>query len=144
MNLWAVLSRKLERADAAADRLVGLAKLRSADFVGDGLKVDAAERGLQVCIESMLDGCELVLQSTGARVGPYARATVRRAASAGLLKADEVRSLTKLIDIRNRLVHDYERVDPVTVYRHLLPTVALFRRLARRFRRMATGKSEEV
>ena len=65
------------------------------------------------------------------------RATVERAKRARIVTQDQARRLVRLIEMRNRMVHDYERIAPEKVFSHLAPAVKLYREMARRLRKLA-------
>lgn len=138
MNHAEVLDRKLYRADEFAELMAEYAMAAEDDFVNDRSRVAAAERGLQACIESLTDACELILLLMRAKIGASARVTVERALRAKVVTQDQARRLIRLIELENRMVHDYERISPERVYQHLAPTVSLYRELAQRLRRIAS------
>ncbi|HEY3241834.1 MAG TPA: DUF86 domain-containing protein [Phycisphaerae bacterium] len=134
MTLRVVLSRKLEKAIDAADLLTELSQESEAVFLSDRRSIAAAERALFLCIESMVDACELTLRLSGQRIGSHAKATVERAAAEGLIEASAAEQLMDLITFRNRLSHDYELIRPREVFAQLQPAAQLFTRLGAHFR----------
>jgi len=99
-----------------------LAELREFDgiteeeYLGSGILQDALERRLQLAIEVCLDVASNIVAFLGLRTPADYIDLFRVLGEEGLIDSDFIRRLQGLARCRNRLVHDYETLDPALVW----------------------------
>ncbi len=99
----------------------------------------ACERLLQICIESVLDVCALLV--TGFRLGVPGEEDdiLRKIAEAGILPDDVVTSMRTMRAFRNLLVHEYGRVNDEIVFRVVRENLGDFDRFGQEVSRALRG-----
>lgn len=108
-----------------------LSHTRQREFLSDPIKIGAAERLLQVCIEACLDiGHHLIASLGFPRPAEY-RDIFRILGEQGVVPQDFSIRLQQMASFRNRLVHLYAEIDPKEVYRFLQNDIADFGLFAR-------------
>lgn len=124
--------RRLRSLDEVVGRLDALADLPRSEFLSDPVARAAAERLLQVAIQSVLDVGAHVLSERGIVDWEEYREVPERLADEGVLSPELAERLADAAGQRNILVHLYLDVDPERVYRTLSEDLDAFRGFARR------------
>ena len=126
MQVNGVIQRKLALLD---DKILWLERnfggLTKNVFLEDELNLAAAERGLQVAVEIVIDIAERLVALHGA--GPVASAgeAIEKLAHLGIVRKAEV--YQQMVRFRNFIVHQYATVDPSIVYQIVTEQLADFR-----------------
>jgi len=103
--------RGLKRLEEYIDRLDEIATLDQARFLSDFMVHAAAERFLQLAIESILDlGNQIIAARELSEPTSY-REIPLVLGRAGILPTDFAESLVPMVKFRNVLVHDYADLD---------------------------------
>jgi uncharacterized protein YutE (UPF0331/DUF86 family) len=112
----AVLRRKLEHLRELLGLLHQEASSPLATFLADRRQQLLVERLLHLSVEAASDLLEhLLVQGFQFRPQTYAE-TFRLAGQTGLIGSDLAQRLLPAAGLRNRLVHDYEAIDPSRVH----------------------------
>lgn len=115
MKLNGVVQRKLALLDQNVAKLELYLEGKSLEtFKGDDMLQSATERVLQVSIEVMIDIAERLIALKGA--GPVATASeaIERLVMLKILKS--AIPYSDMVRFRNRIVHEYETIDPAILY----------------------------
>ena len=112
----AVLRRKLEHLQELLALLSSEAHTPLQGFLADRRQQLLVERLLHLSVEAASDLLEhLLVQGSNSKPQTYAD-TFRLAGQHGLITADLAERLLPAAGLRNRLVHDYEAIDPGRVH----------------------------
>ncbi len=110
-----VIQRKLALLDNQVLKLESLAAGKTLqDFSNDWLHVAAAERGLQVAAEIIIDIAERLLALKNAGPAATSSEAIQKLVQLGILKSDAPYS--RIVRLRNLIVHQYAEVDPVVLF----------------------------
>jgi uncharacterized protein YutE (UPF0331/DUF86 family) len=85
-----------------------------------------AERALQVAVEIMIDIAERMIALKDAGPAASAREAIENLAALNVIESAE--PYREMVGFRNVIVHEYERVDPASVYRLVAEHLEDFRR----------------
>lgn len=105
---------------------IGLEAYRESDTIQD-----AVERRLQLCTEAAIDIGRTILRVLGARPATDYADVFRALSDEGVLPTHLARSMQQVARYRNRLVHDYDDLDPAARLRVSSKTPAGLCRLRR-------------
>jgi uncharacterized protein YutE (UPF0331/DUF86 family) len=112
----AVVVRKLEHLRELLALLRAESTTTLTSFLQDRRQQLLVERLLHLSVEAASDALEhLLVQGCNKRPQTYAE-TFLEAGAAGLITLDLAQRLVPAAGLRNRLVHDYEAIDPRRVY----------------------------
>jgi uncharacterized protein YutE (UPF0331/DUF86 family) len=106
----------LGRLDGYLSELREFDSIREDEFLNDGILQDALERRLQLATEVCMDIANGIVRLLGLRPPIDYVDLFRVLREEGLIDADFMRRLQGLVRYRNRLVHDYEILDPALVW----------------------------
>jgi uncharacterized protein YutE (UPF0331/DUF86 family) len=113
------IEERLAKLDGVLTLLQSLQGLDGAALRADPIKLSAAERGLQVAIECLLDIGNHILSAL-CQERPRTYTDVIDALGAhGVLPREFAERVRPLAGLRNRLVHLYLTVDPNQIAEHL-------------------------
>ncbi len=130
-----VLAARLGQLQEYLKILKMLRKYPLTQFVKDPLIRGSAERYLQLAIECCLDMGNHVIADRGLRKpGDYSEILLILG-EAKILPLSFAKKLMPMAGFRNRLVHDYLRLDPAEIHRILRTHLGDFSRYARVFER---------
>lgn len=124
--------RRLRKLDESVARLDDLASRSREEFLSDPTLQAAAERRLQVAIQTVLDIGSHVLSERGSVDWEEYREVPGRLADEGVIPRELADRLAEAAGQRNVLVHLYLDVDPELVYRTLSEELDAFREFAKR------------
>ena len=110
-----VVERKLLALTGYLAELRPKARLGLAAYRRNATVRRAVERLLQLSIESAADACAALLGQLGRPPAPTMRGEFEAAGEAGAVEPELARRLAAAAGLRNRLVHDYERLDDAAV-----------------------------
>jgi uncharacterized protein YutE (UPF0331/DUF86 family) len=85
-------------------------------FLGDELVRAAAERNIQVAIQSILDICNHLVADMKLEIPDEEKQAVMILARHKVIPQSLSKTLTAMAGMRNVLVHEYLDVDPIRVY----------------------------
>ena len=112
----AVIRRKLQHLQELVMLLRAESTTGLADFLSDRRQQLLVERLLHLSVEAASDLLEhLLVQGSGRQPQTYAD-TFIQAGQAGLISPTLAQRLVPAAGLRNRLVHDYEAIDPSRVH----------------------------
>ena len=116
-----VVAQKLQALDRGLTELRSLGVVSVESLRANWQQARAIERNLQVLVEVVIDVCQRLIAITGQSPATTGADAVARCIELGVLSADE--NYTRMVRLRNFLVHRYEHVDPEVlanmVNRHL-------------------------
>lgn len=115
-----LVTRKLVMILRDVETLAGVSSRTSAEFIGSEYDQAVAERLLERIIGRMIDVNYHLLTEAGEPPPPDYHASFERLAPLGVLDADFVPRIARCAGLRNRLVHEYEEIDPAKVFEALL------------------------
>jgi len=125
-----VIGSRLATLEEYLRLLVGFARLDLAAFTGDPRNYAAAERFLQLAIESVFDiGTHCIAALGLPRPERYSE-VLPALAEAGIIQRETALQLANLAGFRNLLVHDYTKIDRRRVHEFLNSRLDAFRRFA--------------
>ena len=101
------------------EKLLALQGTTLAEYAADSDRRDLIEHNLRIAIESCSDIALLVVARLGLPEPAHRRDVYEALTNAGKLPKGLAQKLADLTSLRNRLVHRYMTVDPVTVLDHL-------------------------
>lgn len=125
----AVVRRKLSSIVESLELLRPIATLSFAEYQGDVYRRKATERLLQIVVEAGVDVCTHLLVGTGhpAPEDNY-QAFLDLAEKGRVIDLTLAQALAPSAGLRNRLVHEYERIDDRMVFQAVSRTLDLFPR----------------
>jgi len=110
-----IITGKLRNIETQLDQLRSLGPMTPERLEGDWLVRQAVERGLQICVEGLVDVCHRCLSLAGRLPASNSREALEGCVSLGALaSADPYRPM---IGFRNLLVHRYDAIDCALVAR---------------------------
>lgn len=131
------LRLQFEKLDERVDELRGIAQMERAAFLSDAMLRAAAERLLQVSIQSCLDiGNHLIAELQLRRPSTYGDVFVILG-EGGVLPVAFASDLADMARFRNRLVHLYDEVSPTDLYEILQQHLGDFAQFAEYVTRFA-------
>ena len=111
-----LVNRKLSQIVEYLTALTPLQALSYADYLQQPLPRYAAERLLQLLVDTAVDiNAHLIVELTGTPPQDYYDSFIK-AAQAGVLSVAFALSLAQSTGLRNRLVHQYEAIDHAIVH----------------------------
>lgn len=111
--------RKLEYLRGEIHTLRGYAQWTQSEFLGDEIKRSAAERKLHVAIESCIDIARLLVSLDDLRPPRSDEDVFGLLESHGIISAKLRKKLVSARGLRNLIVHEYAKIDPKKIYKHL-------------------------
>lgn len=111
-----VVARKLVALSAYVDELRPKTRVGLPAYRKNGTLRRAVERLLQLCVESAVDACAALAAEHGRDPASTMRGDIEAAAAAGAIPEDLASRLGAAAGLRNRLVHDYERLDDALIW----------------------------
>jgi uncharacterized protein YutE (UPF0331/DUF86 family) len=112
-----------------------------ADFAGNSMLRRAAERALQLGVESMIDVSERILAARHLSPAETAAQNFQRLQEIGFLK--NANRYAEMVRFRNFIVHRYEQIDPQIVYGLAKAKLSCFRDFVDEIRRACAGEAIE-
>ena len=124
-----IIRRKLSTIMENLDLLRPIARLSFVDYQGDIYRRKATERMLQIIVEAAVDVCTHLLVGTGhpAPADNY-QAFLDLAEKCRVIDLTFAQALAPSAGLRNRLVHEYERIDDRVVFQAVSRTLDTFPR----------------
>lgn len=114
-----LVTERLNIIRNAVKRLKLLAEMPAEEFCRNEDAVDIAENRLRRAIEALFDlGRHLVVKS-GAGVPPDYRSVIELLRESSILPEDFARRIDGMAGYRNRIIHDYNKVNPEELYQIL-------------------------
>jgi uncharacterized protein YutE (UPF0331/DUF86 family) len=114
-----LVTRKLMLIVADLEALKPIAAKGSASYVGDRIDQAVVERYLERAVGRMIDVNFHIITGAGHPPPTDYHASFLRLAELGVLDADFARRIARAAGLRNRLVHEYDEVDPRRVFEGL-------------------------
>jgi uncharacterized protein YutE (UPF0331/DUF86 family) len=111
-----LVTRKLVLILRDLDMLATLSSRSLTDFLGSSFDQAVAERLLERIIGRMVDVNYHLLTQAGEPPPPDYHASFERLAPLGVLDAVFAPRIARCAGLRNRLVHEYEEIDPRKVF----------------------------
>jgi uncharacterized protein YutE (UPF0331/DUF86 family) len=130
-----IIAVRLGRLQEYLKILKGLKRYPQSKFSVDPLIRGSAERYLHLAIECCLDMGSHVIADRGLRKPEDYRDIILILGEAKIISPKFSAELLPMIGFRNRLVHDYLRLDTGEIYRILQTHLSDFQRFARAFQR---------
>lgn len=115
----ALITRKMSLILQDLPKLTDLARLPREQYVGDPIHEVVAERYLERTIGRMIDiNFHLVTESGQAPPKDYYNSFLALG-TLGVMTADLAKQIAMAAGLRNRIVHEYDEIDPERVYEAL-------------------------
>lgn len=130
-----VLSARLSRLEEYLKILRGLRKFPLNRFKQDPLLRGSAEHYLHLAIECCLDMGNHVIADRGFRKPEDYKDIVLILGEEKIIPLKFAKSLVPMVGFRNKVIHDYLKVDPAQVFDILQNNLPDLRRFARAFER---------
>ena len=86
------------------------------EYLSSSLLRRAVERLFQIIVEAMVDIADLILSDSGIEPPAAARESLARVQELGILSPTLADRLIQTVGVRNRLVHQYDRIDNARVH----------------------------
>lgn len=99
-------------ADELSSHLVGSLD----DYLRDATRRRAVERLAQVVVENAIDVNNLILEREGSAPAPTARQSFEDVHNLGAIDDYVLDRFQRYVGMRNRIVHDYDRLDNRIIY----------------------------
>lgn len=124
-----IIRRKLSTIIENLDLLRPIGSLSFSDYQEDTYRRKATERLLQIIVEAAVDVCAHALVGTGypAPADNY-QAFLDLAEKGRVIDLTLAQALAPSAGLRNRLVHEYERIDDRVVFQAVSRTLDIFPR----------------
>jgi uncharacterized protein YutE (UPF0331/DUF86 family) len=120
----ALVTRKLRLIAGDLDALADVASRDRATFLANRIDQAVAERLLERTFGRMIDVNYHLLTENGQPPPSDYYGSFLKLAELGGFEADFARRLAPAAGLRNRLVHEYDEIDPVKVFEALAPARA--------------------
>lgn len=111
--------RKLDYLRGEIQTLKGYALWTKREFLEDEIKRSAAERKLHVAIESCIDIARLLISVNDLRPPRSDEDIFVILESHGIIPARLRKKLMNARGLRNLMVHEYAKIDPKKIFKHL-------------------------
>lgn len=105
-----LIAQKLQALDQVLAELRSLGDVSAKQLRANWQQQRAIERNLQVLVEVVIDVCQRLLAVDGQSPATSGADAVTRSIQMGALTPDE--NYTRMVRLRNFLVHRYEHIDP--------------------------------
>ena len=123
---------RLEALQAYLSELDQHAQYSLEDLTSDFVRHRAAERGLQLAAQAVMDiATHIITADYNARIQDY-REAIESLGKQGVLPRELAERLAPIAGFRNILVHEYLAVDPVRLYDNLIQGRADLREFGQR------------
>lgn len=122
-----------EHLDSIRESLPVLERFRAlsfSEFEEDAVTYWAAERGLERCIQNVLDIGAHILASLGASIPDEYREIIVSMGKLGVIPKEFAARITPMAGFRNILIHEYLAIDLAEVYSILQDNLDDFREFA--------------
>lgn len=86
------------------------------EYLSTSLLRRAVERLFQIIVEAIIDIADLILSDSGIEPPAAARESLARVQELGILSPTLADRLIQTVGVRNRLVHQYDRIDNARVH----------------------------
>jgi uncharacterized protein YutE (UPF0331/DUF86 family) len=126
-----VVSSRLARLDEYLQLLEQLGRVDAKEFAADPRTYGAAERFLHLAIECVFDIGTHCIAALGLKRPDHYAEILPTLAAGGVLSPTTEAALDNLAGFRNRLVHDYFRLDHVRIHAFIRTRLDGFRLFAR-------------
>lgn len=114
-----LITRKMSLILEDVGAMIRLSQLSREQYLGDSINEALAERYLERAIGRMIDiNFHLITESGHAPPKDYHESFVRLG-TLGIMTADLAREMAMAAGLRNRIVHEYDDIDPDRVYEAL-------------------------
>lgn len=111
--------RKLEYLRGEIQTLRGYALWTKSEFLQDEIKRSATERKLHVAIESCIDIARLLVSVNDLRPPRSDEDIFITLESHGIISTKLRKKLVSARGLRNLMVHEYAKIDPKKIFKHL-------------------------
>lgn len=111
-----VVERKLAALSGYVEELRPKTRFGLGTYRNNATLRRAVERLLQLCVEAAVDACAALAAEHGRNAAATMRGDIEAAAALGAIPEDLAERLGTATGLRNRLVHDYERLDDAIVW----------------------------
>jgi uncharacterized protein YutE (UPF0331/DUF86 family) len=112
----ALVTRKLLLVTADIESLVEIRDKGLAAYLGNSIDQAVVERRLERAVGRMIDINYHVITASGQPPPSDYHASFLKLGELGVLEPDFARTIARAAGLRNRLVHDYEDLDPRKVF----------------------------
>lgn len=109
--------RKAQIVRSNLEKLAAIPQATTEEFVGDFRNVEAALHLLQTAIQALIDMGSMACARLGLETPRSSFEILERLEADGRLPAGSVQRFAPIVGFRNRVVHLYDRIDPLIVYR---------------------------
>ncbi len=111
-----VISEKLVALLGYIDELEPHISVSLDEYLSSSLLRRAVERLFQIIVEAIVDIADLILSDSGIEPPAAARESLARVQELGILSPTLADRLIQTVGVRNRLVHQYDRIDNARVH----------------------------
>ena len=118
-----LVARKIALISQDLDELKSIGRKTVSEFLADKIERFAAERLLERMIGRMIDINFHVLTDTGQAPPPDYFQSFVKLGELGALPADFARQIAPCAGLRNRLIHEYDEIDPDKLFAGLQTAV---------------------
>jgi uncharacterized protein YutE (UPF0331/DUF86 family) len=122
----AAVTERLAAMRGYLDELGPLAALTLEQYLADSEKRRAAERLLQLVVESASDAARMLMLGRGYNPGPSHAACFDNMRKRHLLSRPLAERLIEYVSLRNVVVHDYMTINDETVYHQVQAAETVF------------------
>ncbi len=133
----------LVRLDTYIRELHEFDGMKRIDYLSNGMAQDALERRLQLATEVCLDIAEAVISTLSARAARDYVDLFRALGEESVLAAEQAEEMQGIARYRNRLVYDYDSLDPERVFAFRKSHLKDFERYAASIRAFQTQDQAE-
>ena len=112
----ALVTRKLLLVTADIESLVEIRNKGLAAYLGNSIDQAVVERRLERAVGRMIDINYYVITASGQPPPSDYHGSFLKLGELGVLEPDFARTIARAAGLRNRLVHDYEDLDPRKVF----------------------------
>ncbi len=131
----AAVTERLAAMRGYLEELAVPAALSLEEYLADNQKRRAAERLLQLVVESATDGARMLMLGKGYNPGPSHVACYENMRKRHLLTRALANRLIEYVSLRNVVVHDYLTLNDETVYREVTGARDVFTEYSRQMRK---------
>jgi uncharacterized protein YutE (UPF0331/DUF86 family) len=135
----AAVTERLAAMRGYLDELGPLAALTLEQYLADSEKRRAAERLLQLVVESASDAARMLMLGRGYNPGPSHAACFDNMRKRHLLSRQLTDRLVEYVSLRNVVVHDYLTLNDETVFRQVQGAEKAFAEFLRQTREAVLG-----
>ena len=136
-----LILKKLELIDQYEKQLADFLKSADADILSSPEKYLATERAFQLLVDAMLDVNQHIIREQNLAIPDDLQSTFYPLGKTGILPQSFAETLAPIVGVRNRLVHQYEKIDKTLFLKNLRKNFSQFDKYQKHIQKFLTSSA---